>query len=1658
MLKPEEAKKILEAMTSADNDRRILDLVAGLPEHLRTAAYAIKGRKPNRRPFAGHNWQQVAEAQEAAGRVLTQANAEERMSVFKCLFPNFPEHVEAGWQLLARLPYQLSYGRKAFRAPNSPDTLISSRLQFVVHLSLVASRYDKSITWYAAWAPYIGWYHHIFDTLFAAAIDSGTPEGNEVFDILTASARGEHEIGAMGRHVTGALLASTRRDGWEFVERLLLAAQREEGLRQVILESVDEAHPEAFRRMLQLVIDHDLARFSATVRAVDVWLGYMWDSAVGVRGINDTLSKLRTYLDDPDLAKEAIGDSALDAESVYLALWSIAFCDAFEAIPYASELLRDKKVERRFVGAHLLAQLGMAASHQELLTALEDEDLRVATRALNAVQGGSKKLEDTDLFERLERIYPRFPQKARQLEPLVWPWMSLTADRGTVAALMSHNLGKRSPKRLLPYLASLDTYFRGHVAELLAKNGSSDSETRDTLLMLVGDPSNWVRERALKAVEKFKLGDGEAVRLEKLLTRKASDLRRGILSLLLNQKDAEAAASAERLLASSDRLQRLAGLELVRKLVEAKRAVERCRELARAYSEKYTEPGGDEQPHIEAVLGRGTAAAPRKAWTLEDGLGLIERSKLTQPKEPRASFLEKLFQKPLVTPAAIECLRALDKLVHKHSTETIRVERYHETTDELLANVTWGLPEPERGVPAEEDAARLPLREVWEEWYRTRPSEMRDADGLELLRALAPMFRGSYWHVPVHLQQKTSKPPWHGKASRILYGDFELTQLAYPAIVKSVLVWMLKLHPPQRPVDMLLDGVEATVKLVPRGWMAEMMRNVHAVFNPWQGNDTWHGWLHLARHHRTESPTEWKNPHHVRLWELISWATGEANSAKPLLEEVLLAHRAGGASEEDILDVLIGPRPKHERHYYYSGRWEFPELYRLSSRKLPADAAEFAVVPELVEKCRRRILEVELERGDMPTAASGAAFALRWSGGLDMLVRLLRAMGKESLVRGWTYDSMSRAAVFSHLIRSTFPAEDDTRARFTEVMREAKIPQKRLLEVAMYAPQWAGHVEESVGWEGMAEGVWWIHAHTKDTGWSVDAEIKEGWTAQVSERTALSGQDLIDGAVDVAWFGRVYETLGEERWTGLYAAAQYAAGGGGHKRAQLFADAMLGRISQEELLKRIREKRNQDALRALGLLPLPDGEPDRERTVLERYETIQEFLRTSRKFGSQRQTSEKLAASISMQNLARTVGYPDPLRLEWAMEAQAIGDLASGPLTVTSEGVTVTLRINEWGESERTVEKGGKPLKAIPPKVKKLPEVAELMARERDVKRQTSRMRRSLEGAMCRGDRFTGAELRGFASHPVLWPMVEKLVFIGEDIAGYPVENGLALRDNEGKVHPLGKSEELRIAHPYDLIQRGQWHLWQHNLFRREEVQPFKQVFRELYVLTNAEREDGTISRRYAGHQVQPRQSLALLGGRGWVSHPEEGVRRTFHDLGVSAWISFLEGFYTPAEVDGLTIEGVHFTKRNDWKPLPLEDIQPRVFSEVMRDLDLVVSVAHRGSLDPEASASTVEMRASLLRETCEMLGLENVSLKEKHALVEGELGHYSVHLGSATVHRQPGGALCIVPVHSQHRGRLFLPFADDDPRTAEVVSKVLLLARDREIKDPTILEQLLVR
>ena len=62
--------------------------------------------------------------------------------------------------------------------------------------------------------------------------------------------------------------------------------------------------------------------------------------------------------------------------------------------------------------------------------------------------------------------------------------------------------------------------------------------------------------------------------------------------------------------------------------------------------------------------------------------------------------------------------------------------------------------------------------------------------------------------------------------------------------------------------------------------------------------------------------------------------------------------------------------------------------------------------------------------------------------------------------------------------------------------------------------------------------------------------------------------------------------------------------------------------------------------------------------------------------------------------------------------------------------------------------------------------------------------------------------------------------------------------------------------------------------------------------------------------------------------------------------------WFSPADIEPPVIEEVNFFGRGTWKAVSLEEIAPIVFSETMRDVDLVVSVAHAGAVDPETSSS----------------------------------------------------------------------------------------------------------
>ncbi len=1640
MLSREVAQVQLQQFYLTDWKAQCVRQFGQLPDLLRMVSYGILGYDADGKPFAHAEFYLL---QEQFHQQLDQLTPADRLQIFCILFPKFAETVEAAWQLLQQLPYQSGYSRRSFRAPHHPEFSAEKRYQWLQQLISVVEGYDQDLAWFAAWTPYLNYYaSDVLGILFAAAIDQNQELGQTLFEILTASASGNHEIGAMGRHVTRALLVANYPEGWEFIERLLLAAQRQEGLRQTILETIDEAHPIAFQRMLRLILEQKLTRFSATIRAVDVWFGFGLES-LDEKTARQWIGQVLELLENPEAQAAALASE--DPQLVYLALWTVGFGDAVAAIDRAVPLLDHPEATHRFVAVHFLSQLQITPARFMLLSALGDRDLSVATAAVQALNYTGDKViqQESDLFERLEQALPHFPAKS-QPRSIVWEWMKLEPSQTLVATALLNNLGDRSPKRLIPYLPLLDPYGRNTVAKLLSEVKPWDAEIRATLFQLLSDASSWVREQVIQYLQQCDITPTENLQLEQLLTRTASDLRRGILGLLLSQSDQAVMDSAERLLVAKKAPQRQAGLEILRSLVQQNRLLDRAHQLATDYQ------GRSKLTPTETQLLTSILQSEAEA-TLTNALGLVQAADLT-PIAP----LPVITATQIVTPAAENCLLALDELIHEH--RQTPVKRPQQNSEELLGNLTWNFPHIDPKLSAAENLEHLPLSDVWLNWWRDRDASLRDIDGLELVRAIVPRFN----HQPDPFQSAQALEQQSSLIEQVLSSLQAHTgevpaSLRYPNQIHHIIHWLLYLHSPEQVVDYFLNAITTLLNAIPIDALkTDPQWSTQNFWGPGRQVSTFiHDWISNARSSQAAATPEQQ----IRWWQLVRWVDRHLPNYHPAttLEDIYNAYQAGGATEADLMFHLLGAeegalerQTSNAAEAKANFRTSFSDLSQLTRRQ--NREAAHPLLLELADRARQRILAIELQRGDLPTAASNAARSLRSIVGMTPVIQLLQAFDRNKLVRHYTYNNLSKAAIFSHLMRISFPAAEDTPAEFAQRVQSAQIKPENLIQFAFYAPQWVHYIEQTLNWPGFAEAIWWFHAHTKDNGWTVEPDVRETWVAQISERTPLSADRLMEGAVDVAWFHRLHDLLQTDRWNQLYEAAQYASSGAGHQRAKLFADAMLGKLEAETLCDRIREKRHQDSVRALGLLPL--SPENRDRDMLQRYQILQDFLRTSKKFGSQRQASEKLAVSIGLENLARTAGFVDPQRLQWAMEAEAVADLAGRAQTVTIDQVSVSLAITAAGEPEITVTKQGKPLKAIPAALKKQPEIQALTNRKRDITQQASRIQASLEQAMCRGDRFTAAELEQLAKHPVLLPLLSQLVLIGENESGYLVEQGTALRNHQQVVTPIS-SAELRIAHPHDLLMTQEWHLWQQDCFAVNRVQPFKQIFRELYVLTSTEQLE-IISHRYEGHQVNPKQALALWGQRGWIAAPEEGVRRTFHAEGLVAEVDFLNGFYTPLEVEGLTIAGVRFRPRDQWKSIPLHEVPPRLFSEVMRDLDLVVSVAHQGGVDPEATASTVEMRSALVRETCRLMKLTNVQLQNAHALIEGQLGSYSVHLGSAIVHRQPGGALCIVPVHSQHRGRLFLPFVDPDPKTAEVVSKVLLLARDKEIQDPTILQQIL--
>ena len=342
--------------------------------------------------------------------------------------------------------------------------------------------------------------------------------------------------------------------------------------------------------------------------------------------------------------------------------------------------------------------------------------------------------------------------------------------------------------------------------------------------------------------------------------------------------------------------------------------------------------------------------------------------------------------------------------------------------------------------------------------------------------------------------------------------------------------------------------------------------------------------------------------------------------------------------------------------------------------------------------------------------------------------------------------------------------------------------------------------------------------------------------------------------------------------------------------------------------------------------------------------------------------------------------------------------------------------------------------------------------------------------------------LVGFIAKRLLW------AFKIGDLYTTLYFDGLDWKTLEGEIVPV-KAEAVRLWHPIH-AKATEIQAWR-SLFDELKIkQPIKQIYREVYLLTDAEVNTRLYSNRMAAHILKQHQFNSLAGLRGWkyslMGAFDDGIYDQTatkvldsYDLVAQYWINEVnedDAWNDSGMWNYVATDQVRFVDRAG-ETVPLIEIPKIVFSEVMRDVDLFVGVASVGN-DPQWAdngglvqyrdywtsysfgdlSEVAKTRKSILEHLVPRLKIrDKASIDGKFLRVEGKIRNYKIHIGSTNILMEPNDQyLCIVPSRGTDKKteNVFLPF-EGDRGLSIILSKAFMLADDDKIDDPTITSQL---
>lgn len=332
----------------------------------------------------------------------------------------------------------------------------------------------------------------------------------------------------------------------------------------------------------------------------------------------------------------------------------------------------------------------------------------------------------------------------------------------------------------------------------------------------------------------------------------------------------------------------------------------------------------------------------------------------------------------------------------------------------------------------------------------------------------------------------------------------------------------------------------------------------------------------------------------------------------------------------------------------------------------------------------------------------------------------------------------------------------------------------------------------------------------------------------------------------------------------------------------------------------------------------------------------------------------------------------------------------------------------------------------------------------------------------------------------------------GEPITGFPVPGGHIVRTVTGD-QPIPPGSVVRLLHPVTLGGNELDGLRQ-LAAELGFIQPIRQLWRETYRLNRTEQSAGLFSDRYCGHILRFKQFYGLARRRGWgggfLSGGWDGghsavARRDYPAAGLQAsWaVSELDHLSHEVAVDLCTTGRLMFSPMDDTvrTPVPLAQVPPQVFSEAMRDLDLLVSVSTvandpiwlensttygddlRGYWDRVAHDGLDQLRAhrrEVLAPFYAGQDARRFGLTERDLIIRGSLASYRIDLATANVRMDPAGKWLsfdtrLTPEDLYRQQILGLPAIDDDEILQRILVRAAILADDDQLASRKLLKQI---